>query len=144
MLDRKRLFAKAASQVRLQLRFQNFLEVDEAQVAQVLLQQFGGKPPEELATDAEGLSSLMDRFEELPLCFMGFHGGTDVDEVLEAMVSLWWYCTVGTQSDSSYADTTLRSVFTTVQWDNNRNVSDVERLPQWNRCGRGAGGHGES
>ncbi|KAG5191223.1 mitochondrial helicase twinkle [Tribonema minus] len=60
-------------------------EVRNTRLVKKMLQQFGGRPPEALAGDAPALSALMDRFEALPLCFMGFHGGTDVDEVLEAM-----------------------------------------------------------
>jgi len=33
----------------------------------------------------ENFEVLADRFEDLPLYFMKFHGGSDVDEVLDAM-----------------------------------------------------------
>lgn len=33
----------------------------------------------------EKFEALADRFETLPLYFMRFHGGSDVDEVLDAM-----------------------------------------------------------
>ena len=33
----------------------------------------------------ENFEALADRFEDLPLYFMKFHGGSDVDEVLDAM-----------------------------------------------------------
>lgn len=33
----------------------------------------------------EALSAVADRFQSLPLSFMRFHGGTDVDAVLDAM-----------------------------------------------------------
>lgn len=41
-----------------------------------------------LSTDPnarENLEALADRFENLSLYFMKFHGGSDVDEVLDAM-----------------------------------------------------------
>eukprot|EP00953_Heterococcus_sp_UTEX-ZZ885_P014301 8119-Heterococcus_DN1.PRE.3 len=57
-----------------------------------MLQQFAGKPLEGVAAAArDGLEALMDRFEQLPLYFMAFHGGTDVDQVVEAMV--YWHST---------------------------------------------------
>lgn len=33
----------------------------------------------------DSLSAVADRFQALPLSFMRFHGGTDVDAVLDAM-----------------------------------------------------------
>jgi twinkle protein len=63
-------------------------EVKNTRLMKKMLQQFAGKPLEAVAAAArDGLEALMDRFEQLPLYFMGFHGGTDVDQVLEAMVS---------------------------------------------------------
>jgi twinkle protein len=42
--------------------------------------------PSNLDPNANELfNALADRFEELPLYFMKFHGGSDVDEVLDAM-----------------------------------------------------------
>ncbi len=52
-----------------------------------LLKQFSrdGLPPNTDPGASEYLNSLADRFENLPLYFMRFHGGSEVDEVLDAM-----------------------------------------------------------
>jgi twinkle protein len=52
-----------------------------------LLKQFSrqGLPPSTDPNAKEYLESLADRFENLPLYFMKFHGGSDIDEVLDAM-----------------------------------------------------------
>jgi len=39
----------------------------------------------EMEVSSENFSDLADRFEELPLYFLNFHGSSDVDEVLDAM-----------------------------------------------------------
>lgn len=40
---------------------------------------------EERQRQLEGLTALADKFETLPMHFMKFHGGSDVDDVLDAM-----------------------------------------------------------
>ena len=47
------------------------------------MSQFGGINLKTLSDD--GLESLADDFEALPLKFMNFHAGTDLSQVLEAM-----------------------------------------------------------
>lgn len=61
-------------------------EIKNTRLMHKLMQQFSREPlpvgkPEAL----ESLNALADRFEELPLYFMKFHGGSDVDDVLDAM-----------------------------------------------------------
>jgi len=51
-----------------------------------LLQQYSRGPmPEDKVEKAQALEVLADRFESLPLYFMKFHGGSDIDDVLDAM-----------------------------------------------------------
>ncbi len=51
-----------------------------------LLQQFSRGPlPEDKLQKAQALEVVADRFENLPLYFMKFHGGSDIDDVLDAM-----------------------------------------------------------
>lgn len=52
-----------------------------------LLRQFsrGSLPDSKTENSVEILESVFDRFQSLPLYFMRFHGGSDVDEVLDAM-----------------------------------------------------------
>ena len=51
-----------------------------------LLQQYSREPlPIGKQELLKSLDSLADRFENLPLYFMKFHGGSDVDDVLDAM-----------------------------------------------------------
>jgi twinkle protein len=62
-------------------------EIKNTRLLHKLLKQFSrqGLPPN---TDPEAkayLESLADRFENLPFYFMKFHGGSDIDEVLDAM-----------------------------------------------------------
>lgn len=53
---------------------------------QKLLQQFAREPlPVGNAQAVESLNALADRFQNLPLYFMKFHGGSDVDDVIDAM-----------------------------------------------------------
>jgi twinkle protein len=61
-------------------------EIKNTRLLHKLLQQFSREPlpvgkPEML----DSLNALADRFETLPLHFMKFHGGSDVDDVLDAM-----------------------------------------------------------
>lgn len=61
-------------------------EIKNTRLVHKLLQQFARKP---LPTGDPSLSpvleALADRFGQLPLNFLKFHGGTDVDDVLDAM-----------------------------------------------------------
>jgi len=51
-----------------------------------LLQQFSRNPiPKGDPNAAEIVESVADKFGNLPLYFMSFHGGSDVDDVLDAM-----------------------------------------------------------
>lgn len=51
-----------------------------------LLQQFARQPlPKGDLTMADMMHAIADRFQHLPLYFLTFHGGSDVDQVLEAM-----------------------------------------------------------
>lgn len=43
------------------------------------------RPLHSCCRNSEALSAWADRFQSLPLFFMKFHGGTDVDAVLDAM-----------------------------------------------------------
>lgn len=48
-----------------------------------MLQQYHGRDLELLNNDK--LNKLCDDFESLPLKFMNFHGGSDIEEIIEAM-----------------------------------------------------------
>ena len=51
-----------------------------------LLQQYSRNPiPLGNPNASEMIESIADKFENLPLYFMSFHGGSDVDDVLNAM-----------------------------------------------------------
>ena len=41
--------------------------------------------PEDKVKKAQALEVLADRFDTLPLYFMDFHGGSDIDDILDAM-----------------------------------------------------------
>ena len=61
-------------------------EIKNTRLITKMLQQFARAPiatgtPESLDT----LEQLADNFEELPLYFLKFHGGSDIDEVIGAM-----------------------------------------------------------
>jgi twinkle protein len=62
-------------------------EIKNTRLLHKLLKQFSrqGLPANTDPNAAEHLEALADRFENLPFYFMGFHGGSDVDEVLDAM-----------------------------------------------------------
>ena len=61
-------------------------EIKNTRLMHKLLQQFAREPlPTGDPSAADKLTSIADRFEELPLNFLRFHGGSDVDEVLDAM-----------------------------------------------------------
>jgi twinkle protein len=51
-----------------------------------LLNQFAREPlPAGDPSLADKLSAIADRFSTLPMHFLKFHGGSDVDDILEAM-----------------------------------------------------------
>jgi len=61
-------------------------EIKNTRLMHKLLQQFSRQPlPVGKPEAIESLNALADRFQELPLYFMKFHGGSDVDDVLDAM-----------------------------------------------------------
>lgn len=62
-------------------------EIKNTRLLHKLLKQFSrkGLPSNTDPGAKETLEALADRFENLPLYFMKFHGGSDVDEVLDAM-----------------------------------------------------------
>lgn len=62
-------------------------EIKNTRLIQKLLQQFSRDPlPVAGQVDAATkLNNLADRFAELPLYFMKFHGGSDLEDVLDAM-----------------------------------------------------------
>lgn len=62
-------------------------EIKNTRLLHKLLKQFARNPlPDHKdANAATLLGALADRFESLPLYFMKFHGGSEVDEVLDAM-----------------------------------------------------------
>mgnify|MGYP006085613051 FL=1 len=62
-------------------------EIKNTRLLHKLMKQFSrDNLPTSTDTNAQGIFKyLADRFETLPLYFMRFHGGSDVDEVLDAM-----------------------------------------------------------
>ncbi|CAB9496960.1 Twinkle protein, mitochondrial [Seminavis robusta] len=62
-------------------------EIKNTRLAQKLLQQYNRKPlPTAEQPDAQAvLHALADRFSALPMHFMKFHGGSDLEDVLDAM-----------------------------------------------------------
>jgi twinkle protein len=62
-------------------------EIKNTRLLHKLLKQFARNPlPDHTHPNAsELLGALADRFQNLPLYFMKFHGGSEVDEVLDAM-----------------------------------------------------------
>jgi twinkle protein len=61
-------------------------EIKNSRLIKKLLQQFAREPIEIQGVDNDKkLDAIADRFEQLPMHFMKFHGGTDVDDVLDAM-----------------------------------------------------------
>lgn len=59
-------------------------EIKNSRLLQSMLRQFHPKEKLELI-DTKKLQDVADRFDALPLVFMNFHGGTKLEEVLEAM-----------------------------------------------------------
>ena len=58
-------------------------EIKNTRLVHKLLQQYSrGQLP---VKDETALSALCDRFDTLPLYFLKFHGGSDLDDVLDAM-----------------------------------------------------------
>jgi len=61
-------------------------EIKNTRLIQNLLKQFNREHlPEDKEKMLAAVESLADRFESLPMYFMKFHGGSDVDDVLDAM-----------------------------------------------------------
>ncbi len=61
-------------------------EIKNTRLMHKLLQQFSREPlPVGQPEKADKLNAVADRFETLPLYFMKFHGGSDIDDVLDAM-----------------------------------------------------------
>lgn len=59
-------------------------EIKNTRLLQSMMKQFHPKELLELITP-EKLNKVADKFESLPLVFMNFHGGSNLEEVLEAM-----------------------------------------------------------
>jgi twinkle protein len=61
-------------------------EIKNTRLIHKLLQQFAREPlPKGDLSMEDKMEAIADRFERLPLHFLTFHGGSDVDQVLEAM-----------------------------------------------------------
>jgi len=61
-------------------------EIRNTRLAHKLLQQYAREPLPTGDKAMEGkLQAIAEKFKELPMNFLKFHGGTDVDEVIEAM-----------------------------------------------------------
>jgi twinkle protein len=61
-------------------------EIKNTRLLHKLLQQFAREPlPSGDASLTNKMNAIADRFQQLPMYFMTFHGGSDVDQVLEAM-----------------------------------------------------------
>ena len=62
-------------------------EIKNTRLVHKLLKQFSrdSLPDSKDPNAAEKFNALADRFEDLPLHFMRFHGGSEVDDVLDAM-----------------------------------------------------------
>lgn len=62
-------------------------EIKNTRLLHKLLKQFARNPLPDHKDDnaAAMLGQIADRFQELPMYFMKFHGGSEVDEVLDAM-----------------------------------------------------------
>ena len=61
-------------------------EIKNTRLMHKLLQQFAREPlPKGDLTMKDKMHAIADRFQQLPLYFLTFHGGSDVDQVLEAM-----------------------------------------------------------
>jgi twinkle protein len=61
-------------------------EIKNTRLIHKLMQQFVREPlPTGDAAMVGNLEAIADRFAQLPLYFLKFHGGSDVDDVLDAM-----------------------------------------------------------
>ena len=61
-------------------------EIKNTRLMHKLLQQFAREPlPKGDLTMRDKMHAIADRFQQLPIYFLTFHGGSDVDQVLEAM-----------------------------------------------------------
>ena len=67
-------------------------EIKNTRLMLKLLQQYSKQPLPDFSSSTiteevnkEKLNALLDRFQNLPLQFMKFHGGSDIDDVLDAM-----------------------------------------------------------
>ena len=61
-------------------------EIKNTRLIHKMLQQFAREPLIfESEEEIKGLNNLADEFESLPLHFLKFHGGSDIDEVIGAM-----------------------------------------------------------
>ena len=67
-------------------------EIKNTRLMLKLLQQYSKQPLPDFSSSTiseeankEKLNALLDRFQSLPLQFMKFHGGSDIDDVLDAM-----------------------------------------------------------
>ncbi|CDR95746.1 DNA polymerase I, putative [Babesia bigemina] len=57
-------------------------EINNVRLAKTMLRQFSGR---NLETSLEDFNYYADKFSELPLRFMKFHGSTSIDQVIDAM-----------------------------------------------------------
>lgn len=61
-------------------------EIKNTRLIHKLMQQYAREPlPTGDAAMSGKLEAIADRFAQLPLYFLKFHGGSDVDDVLDAM-----------------------------------------------------------
>lgn len=61
-------------------------EIKNTRLIHKMLQQFAREPLPSGTPDSQGsLEKIADNFESLPLFFLKFHGGSDIDEVIGAM-----------------------------------------------------------
>ena len=61
-------------------------EIKNTRLMHKLLQQFARQPlPKGDPSLESQMNAIADRFQQLPMYFLTFHGGSDVDQVLEAM-----------------------------------------------------------
>ncbi len=61
-------------------------EIKNTRLLHKLLQQYSHGPlPLDRKEKSQALEVIADRFENLPMYFMKFHGGSDIDDVLDAM-----------------------------------------------------------
>jgi twinkle protein len=60
-------------------------EIKNFRLAQKMLQQYYGGRGNIQSLDQKSLENLCDEFESLPLRFMNFHGGSNIDQIIDAM-----------------------------------------------------------